>query len=70
MSRPVKLPAAFLLRCGLRLKKGMILSSRRHKERNSSRSLPRAMRSLLYFLEVILLPQIGYPICMCPIIGS
>ncbi|MEJ2246599.1 MAG: hypothetical protein P8Y80_11080 [Acidobacteriota bacterium] len=39
--------SAFLLRCGLRLTKGMIRSSRKHKEWRSSRRLPRGMRSSL-----------------------
>ena len=50
--------------------RGMIRPSRRHKEREYSRCLSDVMRSSLCLLVVILLPQIGYLICMCHIVRS
>ena len=70
MSQPVKRPAFFLLPCGQKPTEGMLRPFRRHKESESCRCLPAVMRSLLCWLGVILSPQNGYRICMCPIVRS
>ena len=64
MSEPAKLPVSFLLPYGPKLIEGLIQPSRRHKEREYSQCLPVVMRPSLCLPVVILLPQIGYPICM------
>jgi hypothetical protein len=48
----------------------MIRPSRWHKERNCSRCSLNVMGSSLCLLVVIWLPQIGYLICMYPIVRS
>ena len=64
MSPPVKRPVTSLPPCEQKSPQELIRPYRKHNEREYSRCLPNAMNSSHCLLALMVLPLIGYPICM------